>query len=617
MTLVSCGGGVPGPGLQRLGVEPGLVSDTPRTVTKVKLSRNTRNAIGSAAGSTFEVEVPPGSRYLLFSVAVRGAQQTPGGHHFVVTAQSGGSWRSIYSEVVRQDENEPRWTDRIVDLGDVAPDATRLRFQSVAPTAVPPSVSEAFWGSVMLAPTDGPGESRFWPRSRGSRPSVILISLDTLGAVHLIEHWNDSSVSPFLRGLLERSFSFSHAYAHFPNTLVSHASVFSGQYPKTHGTYRFKLDFDTLAAVLARNGYLTAGVTENGFVSSDFGFDRGFDFYSNGTPPRKGHLLGDAKLTFDKAARWLDTYAQVSPFFLFVHTYEVHSPHFKRDAESARVVDRLDPDYEGPFRPELYDPKEFTRLLENSQIQHNKGQKRLSDRDLAYIRALYAGEMNYLDRMLSDFVHYIEGLDLAERPILVVLSDHGEEFGEHGASTHGFTLYNAALQVPLAFLWPGRSTAGASDVPVQLVDVMPTILDLLEVPLPPGMDGHSLAPVVLGEIEDPPMRPVFAELLAYGKECEGLEPLDPCPGNRLSVQTERFKLIASQEPREEQLYDLSSDPGETTNVADEFGAELERHRALLEEYVANAPRRQAGETAPAVEVDEETERQLEALGYLE
>ena len=404
----------------------------------------------------------------------------------------------------------------------------------------------------------------------------------------------------------------------FPNTLVSHASLFTGKYPKGHGVYRDEaLDVDVLASVLARHGYLTAGVTEDGFVSSDFGFDRGFDFYSDGASERFGHILGDARLTFDDAIEWLDAYGKLSPFFLFVHTYEVHSPHFKRDSEAARLVDALFPGYDGPYRPELYELEEFTNLLEGSQVRHNTGEEALSERDRRYIRALYAGEINYLDRMLAEFVRELEGFDLPEPPILVLLSDHGEEFGEHGATTHGFSLYNAALQVPLAFLWRGRSTPGESDVAVQLVDVMPTLLELLEIPVPSGVDGQSLAPAVLGRVDDPPMRPIFAELMLYSEECEGLEPLDPCPGHRLSVQTERFKLVSSLEPREERLYDLLEDPGETTDVSARFGEELERHRSLIEQYIADAPRRQAGEKAPPAQVDEDTQQQLDALGYIE
>jgi arylsulfatase A-like enzyme len=616
--LLCCGPGEAEPRLQRLGVPGDLESHPPQSTRDLKLVTSTRAAVAAPAESPFELEVPPGSRYLLFSVAVRDAQQLPAGHQFVVTAQVRDEWRTVYSEVIKQTASEPRWWDRVVDLGQVAPDASLLRFETVSPAGISRSGTKVFWGSVMLLPADGRGDRRSWMRSRPSRPSVIMISLDTLGAVPLNEHRDDPEVSPFLSGFLDRSFSFRRAFAHFPNTLVSHASLFTGKYPKNHGVYRYEaLDADVLAAVLARHGYLTAGVTEDGYVSSDFGFARGFDFYSDGRSKKFGHLLGDARLTFDDAIEWLDAYGRLSPFFLFVHTYEVHSPYLRRDSEAGQVADALFPGYDGPYRPELHSREQFMRLQELSQIQHNTGENTISERDLRYIRALYAGEINYLDRMLAGFVEHVEALDLPEPPILVLLSDHGEEFGEHGPSTHGFTLHNGALQVPLAFLWRGRSTSGATDVPVRLVDVMPTLLELMAIPAPPEIDGQSLAAVVLGEVENPPPRPVFAELMLFSEECKGLEPLDPCPGHRLSVQTERFKLISSLEPREERLYDMLSDPGETRDVADRFGEELERHRALLERYVADAPRREAGQVAPAAEIDEETQKQLEALGYLQ
>ncbi|MDB4433272.1 sulfatase-like hydrolase/transferase [bacterium] len=585
----------------RLDDSTGRAADPPLSVAREKLGTETRAAIRVRGGDSFEIEIPEGRSRLLFSTGARGAAEVGVGFRFDVSARTAGGWRVVYSATV--DESD-LWLDHVVEPPSFPPSASALRFQIAAPEGGSSIDVQGFWGSVTLLQPGGRGGAGWGHRllahlSRRAhdQPSVVLVSLDTLGARHLGAFENLSEVSPFLDALLERSFSFRRAFAQFPNTLSSHASLLAGLYPKNHHTYkgeRHKFQAESLATVLARQGYLTAAVTENGFVGSAFGFDRGFDFFSDGPGYERPRFGGNASATFATAAEWLERYGRDTRFFLFVHTYEVHTPYLIRDVEAAGIAQRVNPDLT------TEQGKGFLFYDGGMSKAHNAGWITMPPSVVEVFRALYSAEINYLDRSLAELMERIDGLALPEPPLLVVTSDHGEEFNEHGKLGHGKTLYNPALHVPLAFHWEGRIEPGTSDSPVQLIDVMPTLLDLAGLPRGENLDGASLAPLLRGEAHGGASRPAFAEA-------------DP---GRLAVQTERFKLISSNAPPLEELYDLEADPEESRNVASEFPEALERLRALIAAYAADMSRGDREQDAPALPLDEGTRERLRALGYL-
>ncbi|MBI4515864.1 MAG: sulfatase [Deltaproteobacteria bacterium] len=436
-----------------------------------------------------------------------------------------------------------------------------------------------------------------------------MICLDTLGAPHLSSFGNVSGVSPNIDKFLGQAFSFRRAYAQYPSTLSSHASLFTGLYPRSHGLYgeidNSHLDKATLASVLAHHGYLTVAITEDAYVSSDFGFDTGFDWYDNGEADFTQGFAGGAQATFDKASRWLDEYGSHSTFFLFVHTYEVHAPYTIKDAPARAIADLIAPDYRGTFS-DFY-PGRLPMLA------HNSGRAPHSAADLTRLRALYAGEINYLDRLLGQFLLHLEATGLAGRTLIVLLSDHGEEFGEHGKIGHGETLHNQVLHVPLGFRLPGRGSSASSESPVEIVDVMPTILELIAVPAPP-VDGQSLVPLMDGSA--PQAAIAISELRTAWGECRRLRLPDGCRIEGLAVQDSRFKLMTSKIPVRELFYDLTTDPLETRDARGDFPAELEHHRKLLTEYAAGTLSQPPAAVAP-MQVGEETRERLRALGYTE
>jgi len=577
---------------------------------KIKIGPSTRTALRVPLHSSIECDIDPVSTRIRTSIGGRGLAYEEERLSFVLSAKTESGWHRVLEDTLNSGRSG--WIDYDIDLAKLDGPVSRLRLETSAVERENTSELEAYWGSLMLEAPPNVWRARLAHVVRSLRQStagVILISLDTLGADHLGRFSRIAGVSPNIDTLFDRSFSFRRAYSSYPNTPVSHASIFTGLYPVHHQVYETQpwLRSDTLAHALAEQGYFTAAITEDAFVSSDFGFDYGFDWYDNGlsaTTVADDPMLGTSRETFEKAKAWLDRYGRERPYFLFVHTYEVHAPYVLKDDVARRFTDQLDPGYEGPYQ---YD---FPGGL--IELAYNSGKRDLPAADLNRIRALYSGEINYLDRVVGDFIEYLHAT-FAEPPLVIVLADHGEELGEHGKLGHGETLHGTALHVPLAFYWPEHITPGTSQAVVQLVDVAPTVLDLLHIPPSVSYDGRSRAGDIAGHPEDR-RNLAFSELRTSMGDCQKLGLDMMCEVNRLAVQSDRLKLITSQIPKAEALYDLDVDPAEMQNVADAFPRELEELRDALNAYVSD---RFEGATPRKAEynVDDATRERLRALGY--
>jgi arylsulfatase A-like enzyme len=596
----ACACGAPQPASPRVVVQrwadlPGVGGDERPEPHPLRLGTATRDAFAVAPVSQLTVELDQPAQVLVFSTAARSAAPTAGRVRFGVQARVSGEWQTIFSEAVAAQAGA--WRDHRLDLAAAAPGARAFRFDTRAepgPDAV--RGAEAWWGSVT-----------WLGRAAERRPNVILISLDTLGAAQLSAFGNAPGVSPHIDAFLDGGFSFRRAFAQYGNTLVSHASLFTGLYPVHHRYYPGGplVPVDSLVAELARSGWFTAAFTEGAFVSAAYGFGHGFDWYDDGALGLSRQIAGGAPHTFARVEEWLEHYRDTR-FLLFVHTYEVHTPYAPRDEASWQIVERITPGDARAFTPEFQARRSFA---------HNSRRRLLSDRDLAHLRALQSGEVHGLDEVLAGFFARLAELGLERDTLVVLTADHGDQFGEHGKVGHGETLHNAVLHVPLGFRWPGHVVPGASDDPVQLVDVMPTVLELAGLPVPAGRDGRSLAGLLLAGGTAPEPRPAYAEQITARGECLRLGLPKECRLDRYSVQTDRFKLVSSRVPEAKRLFDLRADPLEDHDVAAEHPDEVRHLSALLDAYLAGAePVPPPG--AP-VAPDEATRQRLEALGYLE
>jgi len=434
------------------------------------------------------------------------------------------------------------------------------------------------------------------------RPNLVLVSIDTLRADHLTAYGYERSTSPEISRLASEGILFEQAFSQSPKTATSHMSLFTGVYPPAHrvanwGERRMRRlsdDVPTLATLLARSGYRTQAHTGGGNVGALLGFDQGFEIYRE----HRG-----AESVFEGASRALDRFVQDydgAPFFLFIHTFAVHDP-YTPPAEFADEF--VDPSYSGDI---VGSQEDLARLAGqgNYWARHTEYWKRVDRNDPAdiqHLKDLYDAGILFIDSHFAAFREHLHRLDLEDETIVVVLSDHGEEFGEHGSFLHN-SLFQEVLHVPLVFRFPaslGIASGRRIEGVVRLIDVIPTLLEVLDLPAPEHLQGASLLPLVA--VEETPVRPVFSQWLAGGRI--------------VALRDGEWKYIRVKQ--QEQVFDLSADPKELVDRLSERPEVLVRLRAQVDEIIEDsyAFAETLRWTRPP-ELDQETREQLEALGYL-
>ena len=362
------------------------------------------------------------------------------------------------------------------------------------------SLAAALLAAVGGCADGGPAPSE--PAAAGLRPTrgYILVSLDTLSAAHLGAYGYERPTSPFFDQLAGRGALFENAFVQYPSTLVSHISMFTGLYPQQHGVYppafRLSPEIATLPERFAAAGFRTAGHTEGGFVGRGYGFARGFDEF---TDPRVEHTT-DIEKTLEKGLGFLRRLGAEDRFFLFLHTYSIHDPYAPPEPYASMFWPREPPARRGN--------------LDLGRV--NAGLLEIDASEIEYHEARYDGGIRYADEVLAGFFAELDGLGLAGETTVVITSDHGEEFREHGRVGHT-QLYPETLQVPLLVLHPDLEAGRRVGEVVQSIDIAPTLLDLADLPPLHGAAGRSLVPLLVGAGR--PQAAAYAEVLeAYHQQ---------------------------------------------------------------------------------------------------
>lgn len=383
-----------------------------------------------------------------------------------------------------------------------------------------------------------------------ARPNVIFIIVDALRADHVSAYGYERPTTPHLDAFMADGVRFTEATTPSSWTLPSNVSMLTGRMPQRirmndWGSYSAFVPPEEilLGQAMKAGGYRTAGFVNNYYLDRIFGFARGFDHYQR---------MGDSELAADLnrlVFNWLDADDPASgnqPLFLFVYYYDPHTWY-----DPPPPYDTLyDPDYTGPLTPEVY--------------QHGQqvvsGEITPSARDIEHLLALYDGEITYWDFHLNQFFNRLAAEGLLDNALVVLTSDHGQMFGEHGKWVHRNSLYEEVLRVPMFIRYPGVAPAGlVVDTPVFTADLMPTILDLVGLPIPGGLDGKSLRPFLQGQPGALLERPIFAEM-------EG-EPSPSSPGYWIaprhdlrSIKKDGWKYIKEVDnPAGDALYQVQAD----------------------------------------------------------
>jgi arylsulfatase A-like enzyme/Flp pilus assembly protein TadD len=417
---------------------------------------------------------------------------------------------------------------------------------------------------------------------------IVLISMDTTRADYLSCYGYQHKTTPNIDAVAAEAVRFEQAIAPIPLTLPSHSTMLTGTIPPYHGihdnlNYMLADSNLTLAEMLKASGYTTGGIISSYVLEDGFGLGQGFDTYDDefdeidnqlGAERRGGEVSAHA-------IKWLDENRD-EDFFLFLHYYDPHSPY-----------DPPEP-YRGLFGSIA--AAEAIGLTDNTSLTADTDEKK------KVFKLTYAEELAYTDHCIGQVINKLKSLDLYDSTLLIITGDHGEAFGEREEMGHGYYIYQESIHVPLIVKLPGQQTAKTVSGAVGLIDITPTVCSLLGIEAPQYIQGRDLSGALFDEPLEDDDRYIYSESLLATKY--KASPL-------LAVTGNRFKYIQTARP---ELYDLIDDPGETHNLVD---AQSQRARILqdvlgvmLEESLA------AGTPDSALELDEESLKKLQSLGYV-
>ena len=390
--------------------------------------------------------------------------------------------------------------------------------------------------------------------------NVLLVTYDTTRADRFGCYGHSGGLTPRTDGLAARGTLFEDAYCQVPLTLPSHASIFTGRFPREHGLHangrhRLADSIPTLATVFKQLGHKTGAFVASFVLDSRFGLDRDFDEYNDDMGPVEKDQSPfereqPGNVVTDRALAWLET-AKDEPFFAWVHYFDPHHP----------------------YQP----PAEF------------------------HVNAAgpYGGEIAFMDAQMGRLLDFLDKEGLTSRTLVVVVGDHGESFGENGEQGHSKFVHRAVTHVPFVMAHPTVTTAGRR-VPatVQLVDLYPTLLSLFGVQAPGDLGGRSLVDALAGK--DIPSTPAFIESLTCRQVYNWAE--------QRAIITKDWRYISSAKP---QLFDRKNDTLEVTNVADAQPERASELRDALETHFKSLVAVEGGKAR----LTPEDVRKLAAIGY--
>jgi len=573
-----------------------------------------REALVARAPDALEFEVHMPARPRL-ELAVGTIENVPVTFRVVAAGVRGGKGGPLLERTVT---TAHRWETATVDLADLAgKDVTlSLELASERPRAL------GFWGTPVIRSVP----ERSAAAQAAARPQgVILVWMDTLRRDHLPMYGYARPTSPNLARMASEGTLFDDCVAQATWTKASGPSILTGLYPSTHGVQSFNdllpSSATTIAEVYRQAGYATLGLETIQFVGKFSNQHQGFEeLHEQGSfPERQAGSTKAARTEIDRLLPWLAAHRDV-PFFVLLHVVDPHSPH------------RPYPPYDSMFGDPRLRQEHDQELEKARPFIRNANMRRFGmpshdelvaagvdpDRYIAFEKDMYDGSIRGMDAEIGRLRERLGELGLDRRTLMAFLADHGEEFFEHGRSFHNQSIYGELTNVPLFFWWPGGVPAGrrAAET-VQLIDVMPTLLDLSGLAPPKGIQGASLVPWMRGDgpHEGWP-RPAITE--ASGRPDPGVTVTEESFALSLGGWKLAHHVVRAPERPEFQLFDRKKDPLDATDVAaqhPEIVARLLREMQAWQRMALSARLKPDSQLATTVS-GEELER-LRALGYVQ
>lgn len=460
------------------------------------------------------------------------------------------------------------------------------------------------------------------------RPNIVLIVMDSVRADHLSSYGYYRVTTPNIDKLTKQGVLFENAFSPATWTPPSHASIFSGKYPFQHKTIGkniyFKDEETSITEILSCNGYETFGITHCAILASKNGFNKGFQKYINTSETSlvsSRFIRENFKDAIRTLIKGLDSHTyrineitkrllsnrpfKEKPFFLFINYFNCHTPYnpprpFKKkfsahhhDLDSRKLRARVNYIASG---------KGLYAFLKEELL--------ISPREWEVVESCYDGELAYLDCRIGELFEFFRSEGILNNTLLIITSDHGEYFGEHGLFGHIFGLYDELLHVPLIMVYPDEIPKGTriSNI-VSTIDIFHTIMDLVFIKKPKNKLGKTLCPFEDRRFHDFILAESEYEVSKENACMPRIHALSRCK----CIRTASYKYINSPDLGEEELYDLREDPSERVNVACKYPKKVKYFRKQLQKTVQKLDFRSSEKTIPE---DTYIRKRLRDLGYL-
>lgn len=453
--------------------------------------------------------------------------------------------------------------------------------------------------------------------------------MDTVRADHLSTWGYKRNTMPNVEKLCKSSFVFKQAISPSAWTIPTHSSLFTGLFPSEHGAFTSEEIFPnhcpTLPGVLSKHGYKTIAFTNNIFVSTDFNFHRGFDefveifrkrerinksFFGNQIRRLKALFLlidSGARWTNEEVSKWLSKHDKSVPFFMFINYMEAHHPLTPPRPFNNNFDSGLRTNINALKYRNLQENEKFSRLL--------KGEFQLTSDDIEKLNTLYDMELSYLDYRIGELLGFMAKNGYLDNTIIILTADHGDNLGEHNLLSHQFCLYDTLVHVPLIIKLPDCSGRRIITKPIQLTDIFPTILEMVEI-------EYDYIKILNSEsvFSNNTRKYAYAEYKPNPSQLEGLK--NSCLGLNIEsldkpltmIRSTEYKLITSNNDADDELYDLQNDPGERRNIIKSEKEVYKRLKQSLDKWQTGLNKIQTVTKKKVLNRD--IRKHLEDLGYL-
>ncbi len=409
------------------------------------------------------------------------------------------------------------------------------------------------------------------------RPNVVILAVDTLRADHLGCYGYHYDTSPNIDRLATQGILAEKMFCPVIPTLPSFTTLYTGQYPLTHGIVGYggkaqlAREAPHLVPQFLQAGYTTCAV--DNLMRERLWLGRGYEYYIDPGIKRTYSQAVTCEELNARALPWLRQHHE-EPFFLFIHYWDPHTPYLPPRRYRNMFYEGGNPTDPDNHALDEFWNQPFGAIARDTWLRSSNGL--ITDPD--YVRALYDREIRHVDDGIGEVLTTLDELGLSDNTLVILMADHGESMTEHGIFFDHFGLYDCTIRVPFVARWPGKLRSGAR-MPefLQISDIAPTLIDGAGLTIPKKMDGHSFWPLLTDDSATGGHERVISVEASWQA--------------KWSLRTKEHKFILAREPDllgnpPRELYDLTVDPGETTNIADdrpELVAELE---ASLESWIA-------------------------------